>query len=101
MDSQYCQLRAKSSGFIFAFVFETVEADCLEVDGFSTGWVEPLKQKLSEAAVSAEGRRLWLTAAKPNGTIGLVNCIRQEDGGSKLRYVSSHQYICVSVHVYV
>lgn len=36
---------------------------------------------------------LWLTASQPHcGVVGMVNCLRQEPGGNRIRYDLLHFY---------
>ncbi|KAJ8319449.1 hypothetical protein KUTeg_004540 [Tegillarca granosa] len=61
----------------------------LSIDDFGCEWTEELKQKLSECQNKPEGHNLWITstASMYNGIVGLVNCLRQEPGGDKIRCV--------------
>uniref|UniRef100_A0AAV2LIZ5 Fatty acid synthase n=1 Tax=Knipowitschia caucasica TaxID=637954 RepID=A0AAV2LIZ5_KNICA len=54
----------------------------LSVDDTSYTWVETLKSLLSEPSNCP----VWLTASEPHcGVVGLVNCLRQEPGGDRIR----------------
>ncbi|KAJ0060389.1 hypothetical protein NL108_010160, partial [Boleophthalmus pectinirostris] len=54
----------------------------LSVDDTSYNWVETLKSLLSTSSESP----IWLTASQPHcGVVGLVNCLRQEPGGNRIR----------------
>uniref|UniRef100_A0A672GZY7 Fatty acid synthase n=1 Tax=Salarias fasciatus TaxID=181472 RepID=A0A672GZY7_SALFA len=54
----------------------------LPVDGSDYQWVETLKTLLAEAS----DRPVWLTASRPHsGVVGMVNCLRQEPGGHRIR----------------
>ncbi|KAG5854295.1 hypothetical protein ANANG_G00036290 [Anguilla anguilla] len=54
----------------------------LSVDAMDYQWVETLKSTLAQASDSP----LWLTAAQGNsGVVGMVNCLRQEPGGNRIR----------------
>lgn len=55
------------------------------VSGFGVEWVEPLKAKLSSLGPSSGNKRLWVVADDSNGVIGLVNCLRMEEMGDRLR----------------
>jgi fatty acid synthase len=52
-------------------------------------WVEKLKQKLQEHQSKQTGENVWLVAndSPANGVVGLVNCLRQEPGGDKIRCI--------------
>ncbi|CAN9508637.1 unnamed protein product [Ophioblennius macclurei] len=54
----------------------------LPVDSSDCQWVESLKTLLAESS----DRPLWLTASNPlSGVVGMVNCLRQEPGGNRIR----------------
>ncbi|XP_056432573.1 fatty acid synthase [Gadus chalcogrammus] len=55
----------------------------IPVDAGDYQWVEPLKARLAEA--DSEGP-VWLTASQSHcGVVGMVNCLRQEPGGHRIR----------------
>lgn len=58
----------------------------MQIPGFGTEWVEPLKEKLAVLEADANEKRLWLISDERNGTIGLANCLRREECGDKIRY---------------
>jgi len=62
-----------------------VEVDYLPISGFGTEWVEPLRAKLGALSEKSDSHRLWLVADEANGAVGLVNCLRLEEGGNKIR----------------
>uniref|UniRef100_A0AAY5EZH5 Fatty acid synthase n=1 Tax=Electrophorus electricus TaxID=8005 RepID=A0AAY5EZH5_ELEEL len=52
------------------------------VDSTDYTWVESLKSTLAEES----DKPVWLTATQGhNGVVGMVNCLRQEPGGSRVR----------------
>ncbi|XP_074648828.1 fatty acid synthase-like isoform X2 [Tubulanus polymorphus] len=54
-------------------------------------WVEELKTKVAALQTSGPEDRLWLIDSNPySGIIGMVNCLRKEPGGDKIRCV----YLC-------
>ncbi|XP_043924165.1 fatty acid synthase [Protopterus annectens] len=55
----------------------------LSVDQLDFRWVESLKSIMSESNENS----IWLTAAhcRDSGIVGMVNCLRQEPGGNKIR----------------
>ncbi|XP_039596427.1 fatty acid synthase [Polypterus senegalus] len=57
----------------------------LSVDTPDFKWVEPLKAILAESSSSP----VWLSACRQadSGIIGMVNCLRQEPGGNRIRCV--------------
>lgn len=65
--------------------FEDVVIPIVE-DGYGQ-WVDKLREKMVEASTSGEQKRLWLVSEGTNssGIVGMVNCLRQEPGGSSIR----------------
>jgi fatty acid synthase len=61
----------------------------IEVKNFEYEWVEQVKKAMAEAANKQEGENIWLIGqdAPTNGIIGLVNCLRFESGGSRVRSI--------------
>ena len=56
------------------------------VDDFECGWVEDVKEKIQHVSSQPEGQNIWLVAKhKHSGILGLVNCLRLEPGGERLR----------------
>lgn len=54
----------------------------LPVDNSNYKWVELLKTLLAESS----DQPVWLMASSPyNGVVGMVNCLRQEPGGHRIR----------------
>ncbi|KAM9817197.1 fatty acid synthase [Neosynchiropus ocellatus] len=54
----------------------------LPVDTADYKWVETLQATLAEPS----DRPVWLTASKPHcGVVGMVNCLRMEPGGNRIR----------------
>ncbi|XP_076855678.1 fatty acid synthase [Brachyhypopomus gauderio] len=54
----------------------------MSVDPTGYTWVEALKSTLAEES----DKPVWLTATQShNGVVGMVNCLRQEPGGSRVR----------------
>ena len=49
-------------------------------------WVEEVKNKIASISTKGKGEHLWLRSDnKLSGIIGLMNCLRQEPGGDRLR----------------
>ncbi|XP_022703888.1 fatty acid synthase-like [Varroa jacobsoni] len=61
----------------------------LKVKNGEYGWVELLKTKLQEFEGKPQGENIWLFAEDvgDSGIVGLVNCLRQEVGGSHVRAI--------------
>lgn len=58
----------------------------VEVDSLDYSWVEPLKKELELGQGRPDNQKVWLVAKNPcNGVVGMLNCLRQENGGSRLR----------------
>ena len=58
----------------------------LDVSSTDCDWVEELKSKMSECQSKSKGENLWLKAdGHASGIMGMVNCLRQEPGGDKIR----------------
>ncbi|XP_039990736.1 fatty acid synthase isoform X2 [Xiphias gladius] len=54
----------------------------LPVENTDYNWVETLKEMMAESSDSP----VWLTASQANcGIVGMVNCLRQEPGGNRIR----------------
>lgn len=71
-----------SALFLCRRTSEVKQPTFLPVDAADYKWVETLKVKLME---STDGP-LWLTASQPHcGIVGMVNCLRQEPGGNRIR----------------
>ena len=62
---------------------EVAPSRVIDVDDLSFRWVDAVR----EAMLDSEEGTIWLrVSCEPlNGVIGLVNCLRQEDGGEKIR----------------
>ena len=56
----------------------------IEISGFGTEWVLPLRDKLA-ALGSQANTNLWIVSGEPNGTVGMVNCLKLEENGKKVR----------------
>ncbi|CAL8303726.1 unnamed protein product [Lota lota] len=55
----------------------------IPVDAGNYQWVEPLKARLAKTDSEAP---IWLTASQSHcGVVGMVNCLRQEPGGHRIR----------------
>ena len=50
-------------------------------------WIDTLNMELKECQTRPEGHNLWLVAkdSAHSGVIGLVNCLRRETGGDRIR----------------
>ena len=80
-------LRKKNGGVLDS---QTV----LHVEDLNCSWVEELKQQLKAIQSRPKGDNLWIvaTSASVSGLVGLVNCLRREEGGDRIRY-------CVTLHI--
>lgn len=61
----------------------------IEVKNYEYDWVEKVKEAMAAVPNKEEGENIWLIAqdAPTNGIVGLVNCLRFESGGSRIRSV--------------
>ncbi|XP_069122700.1 fatty acid synthase-like [Argopecten irradians] len=68
---------------------ESSSQEILNIEGTSCEWVEKLKANVLEYQDQPKGNNLWLTVSETrcSGVLGLVNCLRQEPGGEKIRCV--------------
>lgn len=58
----------------------------IDISDTNCGWVDDLKCKMSECQSRAKGENLWLKAdGQVSGILGMVNCLRQEPGGDRIR----------------
>ena len=58
----------------------------LTLDDSSCSWVEELKTKLAEVQSRPKGENLWLKSDDNfSGILGMVNCLRFEPGGDRIR----------------
>ena len=67
---------------------EPLVAEVLAVDDMNFGWVEELKVAMATDGPANE--RLWLKVEgglPHSGVVGMVNCLKQEEGGHKIRCV--------------
>lgn len=58
-------------------------------------WVDELKDRMAQCQDSSNSERIWLVSEGSNhsGIVGLVNCLRQEPGGSSIRCVFTSKEI--------
>lgn len=60
----------------------------LNLENDITKSVDDLKKKLQDVTEKPKGQNLWLLAKDcSSGVVGLVNCLRKESGGEKIRYI--------------
>lgn len=64
----------------------------IEITNFEYEWVNELKDAMATIGQREEGENIWLTAqdGPTNGIVGLLNCLRFESGGSRVRAVFNH-----------
>lgn len=63
------------------------EATILQITESNFSWVEPLKDAMKKAETDGTKIYLFVQGEPLNGLIGMVNCLRQEPGGSTLRAI--------------
>uniref|UniRef100_T1ITL1 Fatty acid synthase n=1 Tax=Strigamia maritima TaxID=126957 RepID=T1ITL1_STRMM len=61
----------------------------IKIDEMSYDWVDTLKKSLSQIELTPDGTNLWIMSDnQPTcGIVGLVNCLRLEEGGERIRSV--------------
>ena len=65
----------------------TDQQTVIDVTNVDFEWVEDVKTALVSADDQPVGHNVWLKAERSsNGVVGMVNCLRQEPGGDKVRY---------------
>ena len=87
--------QSDSTTYSFVLLRKTVEKSAksqtvIEVPvGKYNSWVENLKENLKECQNRKVGENVWLVAndTPANGVVGLVNCLRQEPGGDRVRCI--------------
>lgn len=58
----------------------------MNVTDLGCTWVDKLKEEISAMQSKPKGENLWLVADESvNGIVGMVNCLRQEPGGDRIR----------------
>lgn len=82
----------KSAGLLMTtFLFRKMDQnrDCkvLPVNGRFNLWLDKLKEEMAALQEESKGTNLWLTTdtSKPSGIVGLVNCLKKEPGGERVR----------------
>lgn len=64
----------------------SVSPKILAVSNLDCSWVDSLKEEIGLLQSKPKGECLWLTADNNvSGIMGLVNCLRQEPGGERIR----------------
>ncbi|XP_053392677.1 fatty acid synthase-like [Mercenaria mercenaria] len=73
---------------------DSVPQKIVNVTDLGCAWVDNLKDEMLSMQSKAKGENLWLVADENiNGIMGMVNCLRQEPGGDRIRCVfnKSHE----------
>ncbi|XP_050392804.2 fatty acid synthase [Patella vulgata] len=115
-DSRTCGLYLNESSWIREFEKQNLKVVCQKTDGFMStlfllrkksnlseeqiilnvddlecNWAEHLIKNMADIQTKADGENLWLYSAnKKNGLVGLANCLRQEGGGERLRFIYNY-----------
>lgn len=86
----------KGDGFLHSMfllkkisVKEATSHVCINIKEGCYDWVEEIKSHMNNAQDKEWQGRIWLLAhgQQTNGIIGMVNCLRQESGGDKIRCI--------------
>lgn len=61
----------------------------IEVKNYECEWVDKVKQAMAAVPGKEEGENIWLVAQDmpTNGIVGMINCLRFESGGQRVRSV--------------
>jgi fatty acid synthase len=74
-----------STMFLCRVMRDSPEPRVIRCHSLDYAWLQPLKDAVADPQV----QRLWLVAPTLNtGLVGMVNCLRQEPGGQKIRYTA-------------
>ena len=59
----------------------------INIDDLSFDWVEVVKTAMTTHQEAAPGHTIWLVSENlpQSGIIGMVNCLKQEPGGDRIR----------------
>lgn len=76
-----------SSLFLLRKVKPIIPVTVIDVSCYNCTWFEDMKSQMLRIADGKSNKMLWLSAnsGNPNGVVGMVNCLRREEGGSNIR----------------
>lgn len=76
-----------SSLFLLRKIKPIVPITVIDVSCYNCTWFEDMKSQMLKIADGKSSKMLWLSAnsGNPNGVVGMVNCLRREEGGSNIR----------------
>lgn len=76
-----------NSAYLLREISPPSHHEIVYVEESNYGWVEELKKKLYEKGSESRKDLIWLIAqdSPTNGVIGMVNCLKQEPGGERIR----------------
>ena len=90
--SSFHSIARKSDGLLMTTFLlrkkgEDLEDRVVSINGSHSSWLGRLKQEMEDIQEKSKGTNLWLTTdtSKPSGIVGLVNCLRKEPGGERVR----------------
>lgn len=63
------------------------DASVIQITETNFSWVEPLKSEMKKAEIDGHKIYLYVQSEPLNGLVGMVNCLKQEPGGSNIRAV--------------
>ncbi|XP_061181837.1 fatty acid synthase-like [Saccostrea echinata] len=92
--SGFCLVAKKSdclliTTFLLRKTCQDVEGKFLSVSGSHSSWLSSLKEEVAAIQEKSCGFNLWLTtdSLEPSGIVGMVNCLRKEPGGERVRCI--------------
>lgn len=64
--------------------------ETIDVSDFDCSWVDSVKTAMEKHFSSASSEKIWLVAKNVphSGIVGMVNCLRKEPGGDRIRLVN-------------
>lgn len=72
-----------------AQTYEPRKQTVIEIKNYEYQWVDQVRDAMAQIGNREEGENIWLVAqdSPNNGIIGLINCLRFESGGSRVKSI--------------
>lgn len=72
-----------------ATVCQVIKQTVIEVKNYEYNWVPQVQEAMAAVPTKEEGENIWLIAQDEptNGIVGLINCLRFESGGTRVRSI--------------
>ena len=76
-----------SSLFLLRKIKPLIPVSVIDISCYNCTWFEDMKSQILKLADGSSNKMLWLSAntGSPNGVVGMVNCLRREEGGTNVR----------------